>query len=86
MQSRIGLGLTMKFFLESHVEQYQNPPYSPNLSLCDFLFPRLKKQLRGILFNDDNEMLAALEQAIDSLTKEHFKNCFKDWFIRMHKC
>ena len=39
----------------------------------------MKKQLRGIRFNDDNEMLTALEQAIDSLTKE-------DWFIRMHKC
>ena len=31
-------------------------------------------------------MLTALEQAIDSLTKEDFKNCFKYWFIRMHKC
>ena len=31
-------------------------------------------------------MLTALEQAIDSLTKEDFKNCFEGWFIRMHKC
>ncbi len=31
-------------------------------------------------------MLTALEQAVDSLTKEDFKNCFEDWFIRMHKC
>jgi hypothetical protein len=31
-------------------------------------------------------MLTALEQAIDSLTKEDFKNCFEDWFIRMQKC
>ena len=50
-----------------------------------FLFPKLKKQLRGIRFNDDNEMLTAFEQAIDSLTKADFKNCFEDWFIRMHK-
>ena len=74
MQGRIELGL---------------PPYSPgpDLSPCDFfLFPKLKKQLRGIRFNDDNEMLTALEQAIDSLTKEYFKNYFEDCFIRMHKC
>ena len=45
----------------------------------------MKKQLRGIRFNDDNEMLTAFEQAIDSLTKEDFKNCLKDWFIRMYK-
>ena len=31
-------------------------------------------------------MLTALEQAIDSLTKEDFKNCLEDWFTRMHKC
>ena len=79
--------ITNEFLLENHVEQYQNPPYSPDLSLCDFfLFPKLKKQLRGIRFNDDNEMLTALEQAIDSLTKEDLKNCLEDWLIRMHKC
>ena len=67
-----------EFLLENHVEQYQTPPYSSDLSPCDFLFSKLKKQLRSIRFNDDNEMLTALEQAIDSLTKEDFKNCFDD--------
>ena len=50
------------------------------------MFPKLKKQLCGIQFNDDNEMVTALEQAIDSLTKEDFKNCLEDWLIRMNKC
>ena len=73
--------------LENHVEQYEIAAYSPDLSPCDFfLFAKLKKQVHGIRFNDDNEMLTALEQAIDSLTKEDFKNCFEDWFIRMYKC
>ena len=78
--------ITNEFLLENHVEQYENAAYSPDLSPCDFLFAKLKKQLRGIRFNDDNEMVTALEQAIDSLTKEDFKNCFEGWFIRMHKC
>ena len=80
--------MTNEFLLENHVKQYQNPPYSPDLSPCHFvLFPKLKKkQVRGIRFNDDNEMLTAFEQAIDSLTKEDLKNCLEDWFIRMHKC
>ena len=78
--------ITNEFLLKNHVEQYQNPAYSPDLSPHNFLFPKLKKQLHGIRFNDDDEMLAASEQAIDSLTKEDFKNCFEDWFIRMHKC
>ena len=68
--------ITNEFLLKNHVEQYQSPPYSPDLSPCDFfLFPKVKKQFRGIRFNDDNEMLTALERAIDSLTKEDFKNC-----------
>ena len=79
--------MNSEFLLENHVEQYENAAYSPDLSPCDFfLFPKLKKQLRSIRFNDDSEMLTALEQAIDSLTKEDFKNCFEDWFIRMYKC
>ena len=78
---------TNEFLLENHVEQYENPAYSPDLSPCDFfLFPKLKKQLLGIRLNDDSEMLTALEQIIDSLTKEDFKNYFEDWFIRMRKC
>ena len=64
--------------LENHVEQYQNAADSPDLNPCDFLFPKLKKQLRGIRFNDNNEMVTALEQAIDSLTKDDFKNCLED--------
>ena len=79
--------ITNEFLLNNHVEQYENTAYFQDLSPCDFLlFLKLKKQLPGIQFNDDNEMLIAFEQAIDSLTKEDFKNCLEDWFIRMHKC
>ncbi|CAF0990645.1 unnamed protein product, partial [Didymodactylos carnosus] len=80
-------GIVSEFLAENRVEPYPNSPYSPDLSPCDFfLFSKHKNQLRGIQFNDDNAMLNELEQAIDSLTKDDFKNCFDDWFIRMHKC
>ena len=69
--------ITNEFLLKNHVEQYENAVYSSDWSPCDFfLFPKLKKQLRGIRFNDDDEMLTAFEQAIDNLTKENLKNCF----------
>ena len=68
--------ITNEFLLENHIEQYQNPSYSSDLRPCDFfLFPKLKKQLCGIRFNENNEMVTAFEQAIDSLTKEDFTNC-----------
>ena len=79
--------ITNEFLFENHVESYPNPPYSPELSPCDFfLFPKLKSQLRGVQFHDDNEMLAALDQAIGSLTRNDFQNCFADWFDRMKNC
>ena len=47
-----GAWMNNEFLLENHVEQYENPPYSPDWSLRDFLFEKVKKQLRGIRFND----------------------------------
>ena len=76
--------ITNEFLLENHVKQYESPPYSPDLGPCNFLFSKVKKQLSGIRFNDNNDMLTAFKQAIDNLTKEDFKNYFEDWFIRMH--
>ena len=68
--------ITNKCLLENHVEQYQNPAYSPDLSLCDFfLFLKLKQQPLGIRFNDDDEILTALERAVDTLMKDDFKSC-----------
>ena len=79
--------ITNEFLFENHVESYPNPPYSPDLSPCDFfLFPKLKSQLRGIRFQDDNAMLDALDEAIGSLTLDDFHECFADWFNRMNKC
>jgi histone-lysine N-methyltransferase SETMAR len=79
--------ITNEYLVENHVEPYPNLSYSPDLSPCDFfLFPKLKNQLRGIRFDDGTAMLDALEQAINTLTKDDFKNWSDEWFIRMHKC
>ena len=65
--------ITNEFLLKNHVEQYENAAYSPVLNPCDFLFPKVKKQFRGIQFNDGSEMFTAFEQAIDCLTREDFR-------------
>ena len=76
-----------KYLTGNRVDSYQNPPYSPDLSLCDFLlFRKLKNQLLGIHFNIDEEVLKVLDYAIRCLTKEDFQNCFIDWFCRKQKC
>jgi histone-lysine N-methyltransferase SETMAR len=43
--------------------QLEHPPYSPDLAPSDFfLFPNLKKSLRGRRFADDEEVKAAVDQ------------------------
>jgi len=40
--------LVQQFLTKHGTAQLQQPPYSPDLALCDFfLFPRLKKVLKG---------------------------------------
>ena len=37
------------------------PPYSPDISPCDFdLFPKLKEDMRGIRYNDLDELESAM--------------------------
>ena len=65
--------ITNEFLFKNHVESSPNPPHSPDLSPCDFfLSPKLKSQLRGVQFHDDNNILPALDRAIDSLTRNDF--------------
>ena len=79
--------MTTEYLAGNRVELYQNPPYLPDLSLCDFfLFQKLKNQLREIQFNNDEEVLKALDHAAGCLGKEDSRNCFDDWFSRMQKC
>ena len=43
--------LVQQFLAKYSTAQLQQPPYSPDLALCDFfLFPRLKKVLKGHQF------------------------------------
>ena len=79
--------ITTEFLAEQRVGSYPNSPYPPGLNPCNFFFfLKLKNHLRGTRFNDDDDMLEALDEEIRGLTKEDFKNCFNDWFSRMNKC
>lgn len=46
-------------------EILRHPPYSPDLSPCDFdLFPQLKEPMRGIRFNDTDELEDAVAKEV----------------------
>ena len=59
------------------------PPYSPDLALCDFcLFPKL----RGCRYETIEEMKEAVTKVIDTLTQEDFHGAFQkllEWSKRI---
>ena len=65
-----------------------NPPYSPDLSLCDFwLFPKLKeKKIRGCCYETIEEMTEAVTKVIDTLTQEDFHEASHKWLEWYNMC
>lgn len=78
---------TLNFLHESGVQLVTHPPYSPDLAPNDFfLFPLIKKTMRGKRFPDANAAVAEFQRILDDLPKKEFSACFEKWFQRMKKC
>jgi len=65
-------------FLAKHgTVQLQQPPYSPDLTLCDFfLFPRLKKVLKGHRFEATEDIKRNSTKTLSDILNEEFAKCF----------
>ena len=56
---------TVAFLNESEVQLLPHPPYSPDLSPCDFfLFPEVKKQRKGTLLESAEDACRAFTRAV----------------------
>ncbi|KYN13102.1 hypothetical protein ALC57_14709, partial [Trachymyrmex cornetzi] len=56
------------------------PPYSPDLAPCDFfLFPKLKRPMKGRRFATIEEIKAASLEELKAIPKSAFQKCFDDW-------
>ena len=75
-------------FLAKHgTAQLQQPPYSPDLAPCDFfLFPRLKKVLKGHQFEATEDIKRNSTKTLLDILKEEFAKCFQQWQQRWAKC
>jgi len=62
------------------------PPYSPDLSPCDFfLFPKLKFHLKGRhLGNVDNIQKVVTDQ-LRALPHDDFQHCYREWEQRLRR-
>ena len=77
----------VKSFLASEkVKVLNHPPYSPDLSPCDFfLFPRLKKMLSGNKYTSGSSLGSAIYQCLQQIPKEDYLSAFRDWVKMLQK-
>ena len=78
----------VKSFLASEkVNVLNHPPYSPDLSPCDFfLCPRLKKLLSGDKYTSRSPLGSAIYQCLQQIPKEDYLSAFRDWVKMLQKC
>ena len=68
-------------------ELLPHPPYSPDLAPSNFfLFPKLKKNLKGVYFTDTNEAKQTAKTWLTKWSADYFKNGIKGWKHRLEKC
>ena len=61
---------TMVGFLNESEVHLSYPLYSPDLSPCDFfLFPEVKKQMKGTQFESADDACGALARAVEDIPK-----------------
>ena len=68
------------------VKNLNYPPYSPDLSPCDFfLFPKLKKMLSENNYTS-RSFGSAIYQCLQQIPKEDYLSAFRDCVKRLQKC
>ena len=80
MPPLISVRLLSFFWASEKVKVLNHPPYSPDLSPCDFfLFPRLKKMLSGNKYMSISSLGSAVYQCLQHIPKEDYLSAFCDW-------
>ena len=64
-----------------------HPPYSPDISPCDFfLFGYLKGKLQGTYAHDRTEIMRKSEKILEEIPKEMFQQVTDEWKRRLDLC
>ena len=76
-----------EYLKASGLDVLDHPPYSPDLSPCDFwLFPRLKKMLPGHRFESRCGIGSAVYQCLQHIPREDYQAAFRKWVDRCKMC
>jgi transposase len=87
-RNNVGFTLRVREFLaEKSITKINHPPYSPDLSPCDFwLFPKLKNALKGQRFADIPDIKRNVTTLLQGIPENDFQDCFRQWHHRLTKC
>ncbi|UYV76625.1 hypothetical protein LAZ67_14001499 [Cordylochernes scorpioides] len=78
--------LVRDFLAKNNTLMMPQPPYSPDLAPCDFfLFPKLKRPMKGRRYATLDEIKTASKEELKKIFKNDFLKCFEDWKNRWHK-
>ena len=76
-----------EFLARKQVCLLLHPPYSADLSPCDyFLFPKLKLPLKGRLFEDVQDIQAAVTSRLRAILQEDLQKSFQSMLDRATRC
>ena len=77
----------MLFLARKQVCVLNHPPYSPDLSPCDyFLFPKLKLPLKGRHFEDVQDIQGAVTSSLRAVPQEDVQRSFQSLLDRATRC
>ncbi|UYV70126.1 GK [Cordylochernes scorpioides] len=72
--------LVRDFLAKNNTLMIPQPPYSPDLAPCDFfLFPKLKRPMKGRRYATLDEIKTASKEELKKILKNDFLKCFEDW-------
>lgn len=79
--------LVTNYLARIHLGVVPQPPYSPDLSPPDFfLFPRLKRALKGKRWDSIEDIQENVVAALKDIPKEAYEDAFRAWKTRLQKC
>ncbi|GFX78642.1 uncharacterized protein TNCV_30821 [Trichonephila clavipes] len=77
----------IKFSADKLFTLPQHPPYSQDLTRCDFyLFIKMKNALKGTHFESIDEVKAKTANLLKMVTPNEAQSCFERWKTRMQLC
>jgi transposase len=79
--------LIQSFLTKHGIPVVHQAPYSPDMAPCDFwLFPKLKRPLKGSRFDSREDIMRNVTKELRNLSKEAFQECFRQWKECWAKC